>query len=305
MRPENLKGLKEKKIQFFSRLKLRNIFPGEWESVYKGEGVEFADIKPFEPGDDLRDIDLHALVQSGEELVVQRVVERQMRVYVWADFSGSMQRFEEMLFSQKPEIRDIAIGLILFSAVKLYSPIGLYPFGLKNGKIFPPKIGEGYCQEILDWLSDEKNLRPFASSGIETALRSLLEFAQPRNMVFFISDFKQKIFEENPASLLRPAVSKFDFIPVVIRDPLEKEGCLKRSVRIRVQSSSEGGEKKEVYLTTEILQEIQRISRAHLQNLERNFKKLGIEHLVLDSSSVDECLRVFSNFFQARKRTKI
>ena len=73
------------RIQFYSRLKLRNIFPGEWESTYLGDGIEFAATRPFEPGDDLRDLDLGTLAQSGEEEIIQRVVGRQMKVFVWAD----------------------------------------------------------------------------------------------------------------------------------------------------------------------------------------------------------------------------
>ncbi len=67
MEQEDYKKLRQSKIQFYSRLKLKNVFPGEWESVYTGEGIEFADIKPFEPGDDLRDLDILTFVKSGEE----------------------------------------------------------------------------------------------------------------------------------------------------------------------------------------------------------------------------------------------
>jgi uncharacterized protein (DUF58 family) len=109
MGPEDFRRFRGSKVKLFSRIKPRNIFPGEWESIFRGEGIEFAEIKPFEPGDDLRDLNLHALVQSGEEELIQRVVERQMRIYVWVDLSGSMHRFEEMFFPQKPEIRAIAL----------------------------------------------------------------------------------------------------------------------------------------------------------------------------------------------------
>ena len=147
-------------------MKLRNIFPGEWASVYKGEGMEFAGTRSFEPGDNPRNMDFLTLVQSGEELVIDRVETRRLRVYCFADYSGSLQYFEHMLFPKKPFIRDIAIGLILFSAVKVYSPIGFYPFGLVKSKFFPPRMGEGYCWEILNWLSDEENPHPYTSSGV-------------------------------------------------------------------------------------------------------------------------------------------
>src|SRR5512140_3718762 len=100
------------KLQLFSRLKLKNIFPGEWESIYTGEGIEYSASKPYESGDDLRDLDLLTLVQSGEEEIILREVGRQRPIYLWVDVSGSMQRFPAVLFSHKPDIRDIAVGLV-------------------------------------------------------------------------------------------------------------------------------------------------------------------------------------------------
>jgi hypothetical protein len=121
MAPAASERFKSSKLQLFSRLKLKNIFPGEWESVYTGEGIEFAASKPYEPGDDLRDLDLQTLVQSGDEEIILRAVGRQRHIYLWVDLSGSMQRSPEMFYPGKPEIRDIAVGLLAFSARSAYS----------------------------------------------------------------------------------------------------------------------------------------------------------------------------------------
>lgn len=303
MKQEQIKELKEKRVQLFSRLKLRNIFPGEWESIYKGDGIEFAETRPFESGDNPRDLDFLTIAQSGDEFIVERAETRQLRVYVFADYSGSLQYFEQTLFPQKAWIRDIAVGLILGSAAKIYSPISFFPFGLTEKKFFPPKIGEGYCREIFDWISDEKNLHPYTSSGVESVLIDLRQLVQSRNIVFFISDFKQKFFDGDFTVPLERIVSKFDFIPVIIQDPLEKNVKLDLSTRIKVRSSSKKGKTEEIFLTPDVLRKIQEVSQKHLLNLEGNFRKLNVEQLVLNSSSVDDCCQVFSNFFQARKRT--
>lgn len=305
MKRDELKRLRERKFQLSSKLKLRNIFPGEWKSIYKGEGMEFAGTRPFEAGDNPCNIDFLTLAQSEEELVIERVETRQLRVYVFADYSGSLQHFEQMLFPQKPWIRDIAVELILRSAVQIYSPVSFYPFGLAKRKFFPPKMGERYCQEILDWIADEGNLHPHTFSEVEQTLMSLMRFVQPRNIVFFISDFKQKAFEGDFTGLLKKTVNKFDFIPVVIRDPLEleKNRILKGALRIKVRSSSQKNKAEEIYLTPDVLGKMQKVSAGQLHNLESNFKRLNIEHLVLDSASIDDCCRVFSDFFQIRKKT--
>lgn len=297
------KQFRQSRIQLFSRIKLKNIFPGEWESIYEGEGIEFAAIKPFEPGDELRDLDLHTLVQSGEEEIIQRVVGRQMRIFIWADWSGSMQRFEEMFFSSKPEIRDIAIGLLVFSAWNAYSPVGLCAFDKEIRKFFPARSGESYCEEILNWIIDQEYKGIMASADIQNAISFLMERAFPQSLVFFVSDFRDQAFEGDFTALLRPVAKKVDFVPVVIRDPLEKEASLQRSVTIIVKDS-EGDREAEIYLTPQKLKEMQEVSARHLLHLEQNFRQAGIEHVVLDSPSIDDCYQVLSGFFEARKRTR-
>jgi uncharacterized protein (DUF58 family) len=303
MEREALRELKESKVQLFSRLKPRNIFPGEWESVFTGEGVEFAAIEPLEPGDDLRDLDLHTLVQSGEEEIVHRVAARQIRVFVWVDVSGSMQRYEAMLFRRKLEIRDIAIGLLLFSACNVYSPVGLCAFDAGIRQFFPAKSGERYCWEILDWLVDHRPQHQTGVANMGHAISFMLQRALPRSLVFLVSDFQDAAVEAGFVDMLRPAATKFDLVPVVIRDPLEKEGALRHPVRIAV-ADHESGESGEIYLTPERLEEMQRASAGHLAHLESVFRELGIGHVVLDSASVGACHRTLSGFFQARTMSR-
>jgi uncharacterized protein (DUF58 family) len=303
MGPEDFSAFRKSKIEFFSRAKLRNVFPGEWSSLYSGEGIEFSKIKPFEPEDDPRELDLLTLAQSGEEEVIERVVERQMRIYVCADFSSSMRSSEGLFFSRKPEIKDLAVGLLLFSAWNAYSPVGFFAFNHESRKFFPARSGESHCWEILEWIIEEEYGGSSAPADVGQALSFLTERAAPQSLVFWISDFHDRVFEGDLSEFCRPAVKKFDFIPVVIRDPLETTAVLERSARISLNDS--GGEKKtEVYFTPRKLKEFQDASAKHLSGLEVNFRNLGVEPVVLDSSSVQRCQDVFSDFFQRRKRTR-
>jgi uncharacterized protein (DUF58 family) len=304
MEQEDFKQFKRSKIQFFSRIKLRNIFPGVWESIYTGEGIDFATIKPFEPGDNVRDLDFLTLAQSGEEEIIQRVVESQMRIYIWADLSGSIQRSEKMFFSLKPEIRDIAIGLVVYSTMNAYSPIGLCAFDKEIKRFIPAKCGENWCDEIMNWIIEQEYKGIMVSVDIQRAISFLMRKVPPQSMVFFISDFQDQACEGDFTKLLRPVVKKVDFIPVVIRDPLEKEASLKRSVNIAVKDD-EGNGNAEIYLTPQKLKQIQEVSNRHLLNLKWNFHRMGIGHVVLDSPSIDDCYQVLSSFFECRKRTRV
>ena len=303
MGPEDFKEFWKSKIQLFSKTKLRTIFPGEWESLYSGDGIEFSKIKPFEPEDDPRALDLHTLLQSGEEEVIERVVERQMRIYVCLDFSGSMRRSEAMFFSQKPEIKDVAIGLLLFSACNAYSPVGFFAFNDEIKTFFPARSGERYCWEILDWIIHEEYRGSRSPTNVQHALSSLTERASSQSLVFWVSDFEDPAFDGDVSELFRPAAKKFDFVPVVIRDPLETAAHLKASARV-ILNDSEGDGKTEVYLTPQKLKEFQESSARHVLGLESGFREAGIEHVVLDSPSIESCQDIFSGFFQARKRTK-
>ncbi len=303
MEPEDFRQFRRSKIRFFSRMKLRNIFRGEWESIYTGEGIEFDKTKPFEPEDDLRELDLQTLLETGEEEIIQRVVERQMRIFVWVDFSGSMLRFDEMFFSRKPEIRDIGIGLLLFSAWNAYSPVGLCAFNRKMKQFFPARQGERYCWEILDWIIEREYGEPRTSADHQNALSFLIERTSPQSLVFWISDFEDEAFEQNFTTLLRPAVKKFDLVPVVIRDPLEKEMPFIGSSRITVRGS-EGDEGGEIYLTRRKLTRLQKASSRHLSHLEKNFRKIGVEPVILDSPSVEKCHAALSGFFESRRRLR-
>ncbi len=303
MGPEDYRRFRQSRLLLYSKLRLRNVFPGQWQSIYAGEGIEFAAIEPFEPGDDLRDLDLHTLVQSGEEEIIQRAAERQMRVYVWVDFSGSMQRSREMFFPRKPEIRDIAIGLLLFSACNAYSPVGLYAFNRDTRRFFPARFGERYCWEIANWIIEQECAAIAAPAGIHQAIAFLMGGVSPQSLVFFLSDFDDQAFEGDFAGLIRPLAKRFDFVPVVIRDPLEKEASLKNPMTVTVRDS-EGDSWAETYLTPQRLREIQAASTKHLLALEQSFRAVGVDHVVLDSPSIESCHRVLSGFFEARRRTR-
>jgi uncharacterized protein (DUF58 family) len=242
------KQLRLSKMQLISKLKLMNIFPGDWESIYKGEGIEFDSTRPFEPGDNPKDIDLFTMAQSGEEDIILRAEERQMKIYIWVDLSGSMENFNEMFFPSKPDIKDIATGLIAYSTCNIYTPLGLCAFDDDIRCFFPARAGADHCDEIINWIIEHNCKAIKVSADIEKALSFLTERAYSQNMIFFISDFQGQIFEENFTNLIKSVVEKFDFIPVIIRDPLENKASIKKPISIVVENSEGDGEQRFILL---------------------------------------------------------
>jgi hypothetical protein len=153
---------------------------------------------------------------------------------------------------------------------------------------------------VLDY--DYRDTRKMAN--IPAALSFMMEKVYKQSMVFFISDFKDPVFEGDFTELLRPASRKFDFIPVIISDPIEKNAILKRPLNISVKDC-EGGGKSEIYLTPAKLHEMQRISAKHIEHLEQNFYRTGVDYVLLNSPSIDDCYQVLSGFFEGRKRIRV
>jgi hypothetical protein len=130
----------------------------------------------------------------------------------------------------------------------------------------------------------------------------LMERAFPQSLVFFISDFQDPVFEVDFSDLIRPAARKFDLIAVVIRDPLETRSRLTRSAILSV-SGDEAGGNATIHFTPRKVREIQRVSARHLSHIEDNFRRVGVDHVVLESPSIEQCYQILSGFFQARRRT--
>ncbi len=168
----------------------------------------------------------------------------------------------------------------------------------------PAKYGEDHCDKILDRVIAQDNKGMPVAADIPKAFSYMVENVYKQSMVFFVSDFKDRIFEGDFSDLLRPIAGKFDFIPVVVRDPIEKEAVLKRAINVTV-TDNEGDRSTEIYLTPQKLREIQRASARHLAHLEWNFSQVGVDHVVLDSPSIDDCYQILSGFFEGRKRIRV
>ncbi len=296
-------AFKARRLQLFSRLKLKTIFPGEWSSIYTGGGIEFATSRPYEPGDDLRDLDLQMLVQSGEEEIIEREATRQRKIYLWVDVSGSMKRRNEMFFAHKTEVRDIAVGLLAFSGWGVYSPVGLCTFDRDLRQFFPARFGESYCEEIVGWFMDHADDGPGWQANVPRALEYLDHMAPSQSLVFFISDFQDGVFEAGVSSLFRAPARKFDFVPILIQDPLEVAAPLKHPVTIALRDD-ESAHRAALDLRPATLAQIQTVSAHHAEHLSQGFAEIGLELVRLSSPDIDDCFRILSSFFLARRRTR-
>jgi uncharacterized protein (DUF58 family) len=303
MSPAGSEPFRHAKIPLTSRLKLKNVTPGESESIFAGEGIEYAATKPYEPGDNARDLDLQALAQAGEEEVVERVVDRQRRIYLWVDVSASMQRVPQMFFGSKPDIRDAAVGLLVFSALKAYSPVGLGALGHEVVRFFAARRGESYGQEIVEWFLAHADQGDYGTADLSHALAGWRVRLPAQSLVLFISDFQQAVFETDFAGLLKTTAARFDLVPIILRDPLESGAPPPLPVTLSIWDRATG-RRVETDLTPRRFADLQAHSARHLAHLTHEFHKVGIDPVVLDSPSVPQCHRTLSAFFESRRRAR-
>ena len=272
-------------IRLISQLTPLGIFPGEWESAMAGQGFDLLQIRPYQQGDDLRNLHLPSLMQKRRKRIVDRASERQMKIYIYSDFSRSMERTRD--------IRDIAIALVSFSSGKIYSALSLVAFSDKVRRSFPPAMGSENVERIVDWTLREGHYAGI--TNIRNALSHSVSFCERRSLVFFISDFFCELdyFEE-----MKRAGQMFDLVPVIVRDP-QKTIDFSASAYFLCKDP-ETGKESPVYLSKKERSKIEDEASRFYGDLDKMFGELNMKYITLDDPGITVCYGEFQKFFARR-----
>ncbi len=206
---------KVRQIEIRTGRLVNDVFAGEYESVFKGRGMEFHEVREYVPGDDIRSIDWNVTARSGHPYVKKFVEERELTVIIMADMSGS----GSFGTRNKMKVELMAeIGAVLsFSAVKNNDKIGLVLFTDRVEKFIPPKKGRPHVLRAI------RELLYYKPESRRTSIRSAIEYLgkvlKKRAVIFLISDFMDTGYEK----LLGILNKRHDIICVSISDPREKD----------------------------------------------------------------------------------
>jgi uncharacterized protein (DUF58 family) len=196
-----------------SRL-VEEYFSGQYESVFKGTGMEFSEVREYLPGDDVRAIDWNVTARFGRPFIKKFTEERELTIMLVVDLSGS-ESFGS-LEKSKAEIACEIAAILAFSAIKNQDKVGLIIFTEGPEKYLPPKKGRRYVlriiREILMYKPQKKG------TDLEKTLRFLNDVVKRRAVVFVISDFIGGAYEK----ILQITNKKHDCISIVLQDPREK-----------------------------------------------------------------------------------
>ncbi len=207
-------ALKEvRRVQIRTKHLVETLLAGAYRSAFRGTGMEFSEVRPYQPGDDIRHIDWNVTARMDVPYIKRFEEERQLTVMIMVDvsgssFFGSQKRVKQALMAE--------IGSILaFSANENNDRIGLILFSNEIELYLPPKKGVRHAMRIVRELLAYK---PKARGTDVRAALSFLGTVQKRSCVcFLLSDFLSSGFQH----ALRVASKRFDLIAVRVRDPRE------------------------------------------------------------------------------------
>lgn len=206
---------KVRKIEIKSRGLSSNIFAGKYHSAFKGRGMSFSEVRAYQYGDDVRDIDWNVTARTGNPHVKVFEEERELTVMLLIDVSGSLD------FGTRAEIkRDVVTEIsatLAFSAIQNNDKIGVVFFSDKVEKYIPPKKGRKHILYIIHEMLDFKPQS--RKTDISCALEFLVSALKRKCTAFLISDFyARKSFEKQ----MMICSNKHDVVAIQVFDPFAK-----------------------------------------------------------------------------------
>jgi uncharacterized protein (DUF58 family) len=221
---------KIRRIQIHTSHIVDQLLAGEWSSAFKGSGIEFEEVRPYQFGDDVRSIDWNVTARTGRPFVKLFREERELSVMLLVDLSASQSLGTH--WQTKRELVTELGATLAFSAIKGNDKVGLTLFTDAIEKFVPPRKGTRHVLRII------RELLYCEPVGQGTSLRGALEHlnrtARRRTVVFLISDFQDTGYDR----ALRVARRKHDIIPLVVAD--EREFKMPRVGLVRLRDAETG-----------------------------------------------------------------
>lgn len=224
---------KIRRIEIFTRRLVNDVFSGEYHSVFKGRGMEFDEVRPYQPGDEIRTIDWNVTARTGELYVKRFVEERELTVMLAVDASGSSDFGTVNRF--KRELAAELAAVLSFAATTNNDKIGLVIFTDQIELLIPPRKGRKHVLRVIRELLafEPKGKGTDLKLGLDTVSRLL----KRRGIIFLVSDFLTDP-EEYRKSLIITG-KRHDVVAIDLHDPMETKI---EDVGVMVLEDAETGE---------------------------------------------------------------
>ncbi|MBT6272511.1 MAG: DUF58 domain-containing protein [Chromatiales bacterium] len=303
-----------KEIQIRTGRHVADVLAGEYVSVFRGSGIEFEEVRPYQPGDDVRSIDWNVTARAGSPFVKRYVEERQLTLMLMADVSAS-QDFGSVERSKREATAEFC-ALLAFSAIRNDDKVGLTLFHGQVEQYIPARKGQKHAlrvvREVLaheqaamdgappkaGWLERLKGALPGRrprdarqATDISKALEFMMSVNKRRTVCFVVSDFLDEGFE----SALSQANRRHDVVAVLVTDPRELE--LPR-VGVVAMTDAETGQTRLQDTSSQAFQKVITARAAErIESLRTRLERRGVDLIHIDTaeSVVEPLVRFFRN----------
>jgi uncharacterized protein (DUF58 family) len=211
--PEILRQVKL--IELRTRGLVNSVFTGEYRSVFKGQGMEFSEVREYQPGDEVRSIDWNVTARMRRPFVKRYIEERELTVMLVVDLSGS-ERFGTVK-RFKSELASELAAVLAMSAIRNNDRVGVLLFTDRVEHVIPPRKGRRHVLRIIrDLLAFEPVGR---GTDMVTAIDYVARMLNEHAIVFIVSDFLEADID-HPLKLL---AQHHDVVAVTVEDPSERD----------------------------------------------------------------------------------
>ena len=306
-----------REIQVRTGRQVADVLAGQYVSVFKGQGIEFNEVRPYTPGDDVRTIDWNVTARFGEPYVKRYVEERQLTLMLLADVSAS-QDFGSVHRSKREATAELC-ALLAFSATRNDDKVGLTLFHGDIEHYIPARKGKKHALRVVRELLahgselDEpatfqekarrwrmpwfgRRARGLRTNRQATSIRGAIDFLMSvtnrRSVCFVVSDF----FDEDYIRALQTANRKHDVIAVLVSDPHETD---LPNVGLIQLTDAETGQTK-LHDLSHAQQALRTVASQRVAHLEEQFRAAKIDFIHIDAAG--SIVDPLAKFFRMRER---
>ena len=269
---------------------VQSVFAGDYHSVFKGRGMNFEDVREYQPGDEIRAIDWNVTARLGTAFVKKFTEERELTVVLVVDVSAS-GNFGSVSQSKRELAAEVAC-LLAFSAIRNNDKVGLLLFSDRVELFIPPKKGRSHTLRII------REILFFEPAGRGTAPALALDYLNKvvtrRAVVFFVSDFQTGDFSRE----LSVSGRRHDFIAVHVQDQREE---MLPNVGIITLEDAETGEQIEINTADRTTRaRFSALAETRRAELNRTLRRNNIDAISLRTG--EDYLPALRSFFKQRER---
>lgn len=281
-----------RRIQIFSTQLANDVLAGAYHSAFKGKGMEFEEVREYQPGDEVRNIDWNVTARMHHLYVKNFREERELLVMLVVDVSAS-SRFGSHNYSKASLIAEIA-AVFAFSAIRNNDKVGLILFSDIIEKYVPPRKGTRHVLRVI------RELLAFQPKSKGTDLKKALSFLGKvqtrRGICFLISDFLCENYSHEAALIAK----RHDLVAICLTDPYEKEFP---QMNLMTLADLETGEKAIIDTSSEEIQKyFAQKAKQHLQQTNYLFRKIGVDFINIYTDK--PYLLELRKFFKIRERRR-